>query len=87
MSEENIKKSWVFNVLAFLSPFLRDHLNKEDSVIYSAFKGLSYGQAAITFGIVLDNLSEPSITIAAFAFIFPIFLILAIFFGVMEQEL
>ncbi|MCG3673899.1 hypothetical protein [Aliarcobacter butzleri] len=84
MSNQNITKKLI-KFLEFVSPFLRDQLQKNGLALCGAFKGLSYGQAAITFGLVLDSLKEPSIIIAGFSFIFPIFLVIAIFFGICES--
>ncbi|MCT7579146.1 hypothetical protein [Aliarcobacter butzleri] len=55
MSNQNITKKLI-KFLEFVSPFLRDQLQKNGLALCGAFKGLSYGQAAITFGLVLDSL-------------------------------
>jgi|TARA_R110000851_G_scaffold141651_1_gene279626 hypothetical protein len=74
----------LYSVLKFISPFLRDILEKDPVSLHSIFKALAYGQSGITFALVLTNLENPNIVIAGFAALFPIFFVFGIFFGFME---
>jgi hypothetical protein len=76
----------ISKVLKFIAPFLTSHLHKDPVSIHGALKGMSYGQAAIAFTIFINDTSNQSHIMAAFTFIFPIFIVLGAAFGVMAQQ-
>lgn len=73
-------------IIEFISPFLTSHLHKDPVSIHGALKGMSYGQAAIAFTVFINNTTNQSHFIAAFTFIFPIFIALGATFGAMVQQ-
>ena len=76
----------ISKTLKFIAPFLTSHLHKDPVSIHGALKGMSYGQAAIAFAIFINDTSNQSHFMAAFTFIFPIFIALGAAFGVMAQQ-
>lgn len=72
------------SVLKFISPFLRDILDKDQVTLHSIFKAFSYGQAGIAFAFVLDGLEKPDLVTSGFALLFPSFFVFGVFFGAME---
>lgn len=76
----------LYSVLKFISPFLRDILEKDPVTLHSIFKALAYGQSGIAFALVLSNLEKPSIAIAGFTALFPIFFVFGVFFSFMESS-
>jgi predicted Kef-type K+ transport protein len=72
--------------LKFIAPFLTSHLHRDPSSVHSALRGMSYGQAAIAFTVFMDDTSDQSHFMAAFAFIFPIFIAMGATFGAMAQQ-
>ncbi|MGU5738650.1 hypothetical protein [Aeromonas caviae] len=73
-------------ILKFIAPFLTSHLHKDPVSIHGALKGMSYGQAAIAFTVLINDTANQSHFMAAFAFIFPIFIALGAAFGAMAQQ-
>lgn len=73
-------------ILRFIAPFLASHLHKDPVSIHGALKGMSYGQAAIAFTVFINDTVNQSYFMAAFTFIFPIFIALGAVFGVMAQQ-
>ncbi|WP_439887826.1 hypothetical protein ACSX1C_00820 [Pseudomonas sp. MBLB4123] len=76
----------ISKLLKFIAPFLTAHLHKDPVSVHGALKGMSYGQAAIAFAIFINDTSNQSHIMAAFTFIFPIFIALGAAFGAMAQQ-
>lgn len=73
-------------ILRFIAPFVTSHLHKDPVSIHGALKGMSYGQAAIAFTVFINDTANQSHFMAAFTFIFPIFIVLGAALGAMAQQ-
>ena len=72
------------SVLKFISPFLRDILDKDQVTLHAMFKVSAYGQAGIAFALVLSGLEKPNLVTSGFALLFPALFVFGVFFGFME---
>jgi len=76
----------MIKALKFIAPFLTSHLHRDPASVHGALRGMSYGQAAIAFTVFMADTSGQSHFMAAFAFIFPIFIAMGAIFGAMAQQ-
>jgi RsiW-degrading membrane proteinase PrsW (M82 family) len=79
-------KTRITKTLEFISAFVSDHLQKDSVSIHNALKIMAYGQAAISFTLLTDNTEDQSMFMAVFALIFPLFLVLGAYFGILAQQ-
>jgi heme A synthase len=76
----------LIKIINFASPFLTSLLYKDPASIYNAFKGMSYGQAAIAFTVFMNETSDSEYYMAIFTLIFPIFIALGATLGILAQQ-
>ncbi|MBB3637164.1 hypothetical protein [Variovorax atrisoli] len=68
---------------SFITAFANGHLAKHPAVAFTALRTMSLGQAAVGFAFFMNEEYSKSWTVAPFALLFPLFLVLGAATGAM----